>query len=301
MNFEKINKFFFNKTAKNVLYTRPLTYKYDERVTIVSMVGATTVNMYLVAIKSFMEHFGYGKIEVINDGSLQPSDISILKHHVPKLNISLASDVDTHGCPTYISWKRLFRIQQLAESSYVIQLDSDTISIGPLYEIDNRVNSNEGFLIGSMRWGAPVRTEFLNSIVSSWKNTHVQPLAEENFHKMTFFADGTKYIRACAGFAGYPKKFATIEEIKALSDEIESYIGNVWHNWGSEQTATCCLISKTKNATPLPWPYYQNHLFPKSNEHIKSMNFIHFIGSNRYDNGTYKKLVHNKIQNWKSS
>lgn len=287
-----IKKSIFNKSVVKVFDTPPMSYRVCSSVTIVSMVSADTVAMYLVAIKSFMFFFGYGKIEVINDGTLKDEHIEILKHHIPNITISTASEVNTHGCPNYISWRRLFRIQEISQASYVIQLDSDTISLGPLYEVNERVKENKGFLIGSKRWGKPVDVQFLHDIVSQWNNSHVQSCAEENFNKMKFFEDGTKYIRACAGFAGYPKNFASIEDIKNLSDEIENHIGQTWHKWGSEQTATLCLISKTKNASILPWPYYQNFKFPLSRENIKSMNFIHFIGTNRYDGNVYRKLVH---------
>lgn len=293
-----IKKYLFKKVVNKVLNTSPIQYRYDESVTIASMVGSSTVAMYLVAIKSFMENFGYGKIEAINDGSLTEQEKALLHHHIPHLNISNASDVSTHGCPTYISWKRLFRIQQLAQTSYVIQLDSDTVSLGPLIEISDRVSKNEGFLIGCKRWGNAIDVNMLRDLVSRWNSSHVQALAEVSFHKMDFFADGTKYIRACAGFAGYPKNFASIEQIKALSQEIESHIGKVWHGWGSEQTATMSLISKTPNASVLPWPYYQNFKFPISNERIESMNFVHFIGTNRFDGGVYRRLVSQKLSKW---
>jgi hypothetical protein len=296
---EFIRKYLFKRSISKVLTVAPMQYRYDKSVTIASMVSHSTIAMYLVAVKSFMENFGYGSIEAIDDGSLTQHDIEMLHHHIPHLNVTKADDIETYGCPTYISWKRLFRIQQLAETSYVIQLDSDTISLGPLVEVNERVTKNQGYLIGSERWGKAIDVNLLRDIVSQWNNTHVQPLAEINFHKMDFFADGTKYIRACAGFAGYPKGFATVEQIQALSNEIESYVGKeTWYGWGSEQTATMCLISKTSNASVLPWPYYQNFKFPQSNEHINSMNLIHFIGSNRYDDNVYTRLVKKKLSAW---
>lgn len=66
------------------------------------------------------------------------------------------------------------------------------------------------------------------------------------FRLLIFFKDGTKYLRGCAGFAGYPKNFATIEDIRSLSASIESHVGDDWMKWGSEQTATLCLILKQK-------------------------------------------------------
>lgn len=294
-----IKKIIFNNTIKGIFKTPPITYRVCSSVTVVSMVSEDTLAMYLVAIKSFMKFFGYGTIEAINDGTLKEPHINILKQHIPHIVITLARDIETHGCPCYISWKRLFRIQELAKSSYVIQLDTDTISLGPLCEVNERVKKNKGFLIGSKRWGIPVDVQYLNDIVSQWNSHHVQARAEKQFKKMIFFEDGTKYLRACAGFAGYPKNFASIETIKDLSQEIESYIGEDWKKWGSEQTATLCLISKTKTASILPWPYYQNFKFPICNEHLESMNFIHFIGTNRYDGNTYNNLIKKFINSYK--
>ncbi len=288
----------FNNSIKGIFQTPPVTYRICSSVTIVSMVSNDTLAMYLVAIKSFMKFFGYGTIEVINDGTLSESQLNVLKRHVPNIVITLAKNIDTHDCPCYISWKRLFRIQELSTSSYVIQLDTDTISLGPLCEVNERVKSNRGFLIGSERWGIPVDVQYLHDITSQWDSKHVQARSEQIFHKISFFEDGTKYIRACAGFAGYPQNFASVATIKSLSQEIEAHIGEDWKKWGSEQTATLCLISKTKTASILPWPYYQNFKFPKCNEHLESMNFIHFIGTNRYDGNVYNNFIKNFIKSY---
>ncbi len=287
----QIQKKRFELAIANIAKTKPINYKQETSVTIVTMLGHNTVLMYLVAIKSFMHHFGYGTIEVINDGSLTDEDIELLNHHIPGITYSNANEVDTLSCPSYISWKRVLRIAELAKQSYVIQLDSDTVSLAPLIDIHDKVQSNEGFLIGSDRWKQGVDVNFLHHIVSHWNTSHVQPSAEKIFHEIEFFNDGTKYLRGCAGFAGYPKNFATPAEIESLSRQIEEKIGSKWHEWGSEQTATLCLISKTRNASILPWPKYQNFMFPKANEPIESASFIHFLGTNRYNQNSYLKLV----------
>lgn len=285
------NKLKFDNISQGILNTKPLKYTSDPSVTIVSMVGHSTVNMYLIAIKSFIHNFGRGTIEAIDDGSLIKSDYKALEHHIPGIRITKAEDVNTYDSPSYISWKRLYRCQQLAQTSYVIQLDSDTVSLGPLIDVDNLVRDNKGFLIGSHRWSDSVHVDTLRDIVSHWNNTHVQPRAEAGFYKLDFFSDGTKYLRACAGFAGYPKGFASVDEIRALSRDIQAYVGEEWTKWGSEQTTTMCLISKCMGSKILPWPSYQNFRFPQTSEIIESMQFVHFIGSNRYDGGVYTKLV----------
>lgn len=287
----KLNQYRFKQAERLILKTPAAKYRLCPSVTIVSMVSHETVCMYLLAVKSFLKYFGYGNIEVIDDGSLTEEDKKLLSLHVPNISITSAATINTYDCPSYISWKRLFRIREIAETSYVIQLDSDTVSVGNLVDVDAKVQLNHGFAIGSKKWSKAVDVRFLNDIVSQWDSKHVQARAESCFHLIDFFQDGTKYLRGCAGFAGYPKHFATIADICSLSASIESYIGDDWMKWRSEQTTTLCLISKHKYSTILPWPEYQNYGFPKTNEISESMNFIHFIGSNRFDDSQYLHLL----------
>ena len=141
-------------------------------------------------MKSFMKNFGYGNIEVINDGSLTEGDINVLHDHIPGVNISDSSMIDTLNCPSYISWKRLFRAQQLAESSYVIQLDSDTLSLGPLVDVHNHVQSNTGFLTGSKRWNGPVDVEFLDG---GALGLNLLPWVEEASHLLVLDAINSRF------------------------------------------------------------------------------------------------------------
>jgi len=288
--YEKYMKLKFARVARQVRNTPPIRYRKSRDVSILSMVSSDTVDMYLLAIKSFMRQFGYGSIEVVNDGTLTKSDINILAEHVPEINISNADNINTHNCPSYVSWKRLFKAQELAKFSYVIQLDSDTLSLGPLVDVHNHVQNNTGFLTGSKRWNGAVDVEFLDGIVSQWNSNHVQARAEKNFKHLRFFEDGTKYLRGCAGFAGYPKNFADVNTIVELSESIQKYVGEDWFKWGSEQTTTMCLISKCDGSKILPWPYYQNFGMPSSNEKIASMNLVHFIGTNRFKDSSYLRL-----------
>lgn len=287
----KFNQYRFKQAEKLVLKTPSAKYRECSSVTIVSMVSHSTLCMYLLAVKSFLRFFGYGTIEAIDDGTLTSQDKELLSRHVPGIRITLADKINTYGCPSYISWKRLFRVREISETSYVIQLDSDTVSVGNLVDVHSHAQSNHGFAIGSKKWAKPVDVTFLNGIVCQWDSNHVQARAENCFHLIDFFKDGTKYLRGCAGFAGYPKNFATIDDIRSLSASIESHIGSDWMKWGSEQTTTLCLISKHTGSSILPWPEYQNYGFPKTNEACESMNLIHFIGENRFNDSRYLRLL----------
>lgn len=292
----KWNKSRFEKTAAQVRATAPVSYRYDDSVKVVSMVGHSSVDMYLLAAKSFMANLGYGSIEAINDGSLTDADLALIKHHIPHITFFNAADVNTYDSPDYISWKRLYRAQALAENAYVIQLDSDTITLSPAIYVNHCVKHNIGFVIGSDKWSVGVDVEYMRDLCAQWQPTHVQPLAEQSFHKVPFFDGSFPYLRGCAGFAGYPKQFATVDEIRTLSLALEEHVGPEWRRWGSEQTTTLSLISKTPNAVMLPWPTYQNYNFPTVNEDCAGATVVHFIGSNRFSDNTYTRLAKKVIK-----
>ncbi|MAT52326.1 MAG: hypothetical protein CMK32_14205 [Porticoccaceae bacterium] len=292
-----LNRYLFGRTCRKIRKTSPLAYQKNPDITVASMVSHDTVDMYLIAIKSFMTHFGDAKIEAISDGSLTRDDIHLLKHHVPGIDFSDARDIDTGDCPSYISWKRLFRIIELSQRSYVIQLDSDIIALSPLVEIYNKAVSNEGFMIADGRWREMADRNFLHSLTRRWKHIHPQALAEREFYNLPYFEEGDKYLRGCAGFAGYPRGSLTVERVQTLSRQIEERIGSsVWREWGSEQTATNCLISKSNNPEVLPWPRYQNYLFPPARYSVESAALIHFIGTTRFADGTYRITVQKLIR-----
>lgn len=274
-------------SIKGIRKTRPIEYRLDNSVVIFSLINTDNVDMYLVAIKSFMYNFGYGRVEVLIDGKLTNSQIELLNFHIPHLVMSQADLVDTKGCPSYSSWKRLFKVVELSKDAYVIQLDSDTISCKPHSEVHLAVKKQQAFLTSEPCWAKAVDTQFLQDIVQQWKNPHVQTRAESHFDEIAFYAENRSYLRGCAGFAGYPKNFASIKKIKEFSEQIENFIGPTWKKWGSEQTTTCSLLSQTLNPISLTWPYYQNYGFPESNEKLESMSLIHFIGSNRFNDFNY--------------
>jgi hypothetical protein len=294
------NKFWFFQTLRAIQSTPPVPVERDESVTIVSMVSHATVDMYLLAVKSFLRHFRRGTVEIIDDGTLTEQDQAILTAHLPGVGISRAREVDTRDCPDYISWKRLFRILELAEQSYVIQLDSDTLTVAALNDVDQRVRANQGFVIGSERWGRPVDPRFMSRIARYWAKPNVQGTAEAAFAELPFFADGTQYLRGCAGFAGYPRQFATPEQVQDFSRQMENSIGPIWRRWGSEQVATLCLISKTPQAAVLPWPMYRNYRFPETAERPDAATLIHFIGTSRFSTSCYRTLAQQGIRRLQS-
>ncbi|WP_434357157.1 hypothetical protein NF212_15435 [Parasalinivibrio latis] len=292
---QKLGKWLFDRESRRILNTPPIRYTPQEGLVIFSMVGKPALCMYLLAIKSFLLNFGYGRVEVMSDGSLDEADCNLLRYHIPGISFSHIGEQDTGKCPTGGTWERLKRAVDLSRESYVIQLDSDTVAYGPMVDVDRAVSQNQGFVIGNPRWQSPVSADSLYHVVKNWDSKHVQPSAELVMKDTGFFRNGETYLRGCSGFAGYPRNVANWDDVESASIQFEERLGLKWHEWGSEQFMTCCLISKMPGAAVLPWPLYQNFRFPDVRESMEASSFIHFIGSHRYERGTYRQLARRTI------
>ncbi|MER2491834.1 hypothetical protein [Catenovulum sediminis] len=286
-----IGKYRFDQSVKKYFNSPSLQLDQTSELTIVSMLNTQSVAMYLAAVKSFLHFIGNAKVDIINDGSLTDDDIKILKTHLVGVNILNIKEIDTHGCPTGGTWERLVHIINRSKDSYVIQIDSDTLTLGPIPEIKSAIENQTAFTIGGPEFPTPVDTKYLAVIAKGRNNQHVQTLSESSFADMQSM-QGVLYCRGCSAFAGFPKGAQNLDKLKAFSDEMISKIGiDKWNEWGSEQVSSNVIISMSTQPQILPWPKYQNFMFPEAYRPDSNAAFIHFIGTHRYKKGTYKKVA----------
>jgi len=293
--FEKVKKFFnkrvFELYVSKIQKTPPIECRSHAQVTIVTMLGHTQVSMFILALKSFIRFYPNISLDILDDTTLTDQDYKLLSSHFLGVNIIRIDVVDTENCPKRNCWERLVYIVNKSKDSYIIQLDSDTLTIGPCVDVYAAIDNNHGFVIGGGPWISPISTKNMSNIATSWKSNHIQPVSERVLGQL----ESTKnlnYLRGCAAFCGFPKGSLNMEWLNKFSDEMEAVIGkDRWNEWGSEQLASNILLSKTNNAFILPWPRYQNYMEPGSDDKIENSNFIHFIGSQRYNKGTYSKLA----------
>lgn len=293
-----INKQLFNKACRQIRSTPPIYYRYNEAVKIVTMVQHQAVDMYLLAIKSFLYNILSGSVFVLDDGSLTEDDYTLIKQHIPDVTITHINKIDTLDCPKGGTWERLIYLIELSKDAYVIQLDSDTFTLALLSEVYNAIENQQAFVIsGGPAWDKPVNIDYLANIAAKWvKNmnpAHVQPMAESFFNKIDFFRDNKQYIRGCSAFTGLPKQQISKEMAVEFSRQVSNEIGlEKWSEWGSEQVTSNVMASQTKNPIILPWPLYQNYGFPPTQGgSLANALFVHFIGSHRFSNRIYQKLA----------
>lgn len=290
------NRQSFASVASKVRDTAPLTLPYREDLVFVSQVYHNAMDMSLLALKSFAKFMPAGRFELIDDGSLTSDDYAVLKQHLVNVNITHIDTIALGECPKGGCWERLIHIIELSKNAYVVQVDTDTLTIGPLPEVFNFIANNQAFTIGNPMWPEAVPTEYMSAVARAWKGTHVQVKTEEQLDALTSI-ELNHYLRGCAAFTGFPKGSFDIASLNALSVELEQKIGQQkWHEWGSEQVSSNIMVSMCDNARVLPWPKYMNFGFPETGlreiqDYKGKVSLIHFIGSNRFDGRVYEEFV----------
>jgi len=298
----KINKKRFDHAAREIRNTPPAEYKLNKEIVIVSQVYHNAVDMTLIALKSFLLEFGQGFVELLDDGSLTQEDIALFKEHLPHINITHIDDIDVGKCPKGGCWERLIHISNLSSEAYVLQVDTDTVTVNNIFEVYDYVSNNQAFTIGGPTWDKPVDLNYLAKTMAKFKKAHVQVAGEKILHSIESIAL-ERYCRGCAAFTGFPKGGLKFEDIEAFSMEMEQKLGSpLWNEWGSEQFCSNVMISKCENPEILSWPKYQNYGFPVFNSDSNTKNIhsrvsvLHFIGSNRFVDNTYKDLSERMIE-----
>ncbi|HEX4873519.1 MAG TPA: hypothetical protein VFV06_01335, partial [Sphingorhabdus sp.] len=197
-----------DRAVQGILDTPPIVAQ-DDGVILFSMIGTAVLLPYLVAVKSLHHHLPRGKIVLLDDGTLTVGDKQMLARHCDNPEIIGKQHVDTSPCPRDNCWERLISILDRRHDHYVIQLDSDTVTTGPVPEIAAAITANRSFtLAGGLdeaQHGFKSASEISRIFHANGPTTdHVQAHAEAAMKTLPE-ADSRRYIRGCAGFAGFAK------------------------------------------------------------------------------------------------
>ena len=277
--------------CQEILKTAPL-HTSDNGVKILSMVCHRDMIMYLVAAKSFHHKLGFGSFVIIDDGSLTKNDREILSRHLGLPQIIHKDVISTLDCPKGGTWERLLKILDLTFSSYVIQLDADTLTLGRMAAVIRCAQDNVSFTLGTKEGQFFVSTAEAAATANKAPGTHVQDVAERNLRQLTS-SKPLKYVRGCSGFAGFAKGSASLELAVEFSKRMTTLLGARWNEWGSEQVTSNYVVANSLNARVLPYPAYCCY---RTDSNPKGAEFLHFIGSARYERGVYSRLSQSVIK-----
>lgn len=273
----------FNAQFRSVLDARPLARK-PSSIAAVTMVSSADLLMYLLAIRSFCAQCPVGDIIVLDDGSLSRQDHDTLRRHLVDPIIMPIAAVNTGSCPRGGCWERLLHILDLSANRYVIQIDSDVLTLGPIPEVLDAIESNAAFTLSSGEGEQIVDLEAASRQVAGADPTHVQIRAEQILRSLPA-AVGTHYVRGSAGFAGFAAGGPGRARAEAFSAAMQGQIGETWSRWGTEQVASNFIVSNSPGARLLPWNRYRCFYGVEPPQDIA---LLHFIGTWRYDQGVFR-------------
>lgn len=272
----------FDLACRGIRATGPLRPR-PAPIRVVSMVGTHDVAMYLVAVKSFYARIPGGEIVVLDDGTLTADDRVTLGRHLGAPRIERIADVATGACPRGGCWERLLRIIELSADSYVIQLDSDVLTLGPLPEVASAIAANVSFTLASSPDAAIVDVEAAAAAVADGDPRELQFAAEQALPALPAGL-GRRYVRGSAGFAGFGRGTSTRALAEAFSVAMQQRLGDRWSEWGTEQVASNWLAANAPGGQLLPWHRYRcfyGEALPAEAA------LVHFIGTWRYRDGVF--------------
>lgn len=291
---DRIGRSRFTDRCEAVLRTAPVELDASSTLALVSQLQHKDVLMFLLAVKSFARRLRPGKVYVVDDGSLATDDRRVLQSHVPGVVFLELATYRSPACPTGGTWERLLAIAALVSEHYVVQLDSDTLTVNAIEEVAECLEKGRAFALGTWdRQTDEAMAERLRTArgLSPDASSHVQLVAEANFDALKDFGR-LRYVRGCSGFAGFPRRSFTRGFVEAISAEMHSAIGAKWAEWGSEQVMSNIVLANIPGTMVLPHPKYADCVKMKAGETA----FIHFIGTCRFSNGTYARLGREVIE-----
>ncbi len=281
-----LHRGWFDFQCRGLLATAPLPPS-DTSLTVVTMLCHGEVLMYLLAVKSFVRQLRLSpRVVLLNDGSLTAADERLLHAQIASLTIVPIQSVSTGSCPKGSCWERLMLISDLVRDGYVVQLDSDTLTVKPIPEVVACIDENRSFtLLGDRSYP---RVEPMIEACARLKGNldpQVQAVCERSFDQLPEAA-ALKYLRGNAGFVGYARGSIDRERIAWFSERMRRLAGNKWDLWGSEQVTSNLLIANAEDPLALEPPRYLSYWAHPDVPYPESA-FLHFIGPHRYDHGFY--------------
>lgn len=285
---KNIQRSLFERAIRTILHTPPLVTT-DDNVMIVSMLKASDLHMYLLAIKSFYRFLKIGRVTVVADRDIDEAATNALRTHIPAVRIVPIETIDVGPCQQGGTWERLLYILEQTANHYVIQLDADTLCQGPdIREVVECVRANRPFVLAGSELTQLVSMSKAAEMAAQIEGEYIGNIAERNFAALPQ-ADTRRYLRASSAFAGFSRGGASRALVEEFHGEMEAILGTRWREWGTEQCASNYAIANSPDPLILPYDRYL-HYWPPARHDFRKSNFIHFLGTYRYDGGLFGTL-----------
>jgi hypothetical protein len=282
----RVDRGWFNFRCREVFKTKPVQCDPTSKVVIVSQLYSPDMTMYLLAAKSFARYVRPREFLIVDDG-LTEEDRGALQHHLQRVRFVRTRDVSDGVAPKGGCWERLVSLSAENKDHYVIQLDSDTLTISRPEEVIECIAQDRTFTLGTPSGRFLVSAQEAADYAEQHIYDHVQSDCERVLHKMQGAAT-LKYVRGCAGFTGFARGELPLTGIQAYAQDFKALIGaERFGLWGSEQVTSNLMASNAPNPLVLPvesYPFWEPGLS------TSKVVLIHFFGTYRFLGGMYMRL-----------
>ncbi|HWU85307.1 MAG TPA: hypothetical protein VN028_08210, partial [Rhodocyclaceae bacterium] len=143
-------KWRYANAVRKIVQTPPLS-RGNLPFMLLSMVHTRDVLSYLVAVKSFARQANPESIVVVCDPTISDADRALLREQIPHIELRDAETFAHPGVPRGGCWERLQAIAHYSPHHYVVQLDADTVTTGPVDSVCAAIRSRAGFVLGEER------------------------------------------------------------------------------------------------------------------------------------------------------
>jgi hypothetical protein len=277
----------FNRIIADILKTKPIATT-DSNLRIVSMVAVSRdIPMYLLAAKTLYARIGHGRFVIIPDTPVPAGwRDRILYHLADAVEFVPLQEIDVGSCQRGGTWERLLTCLDWSERYYVVQMDSDTLTMGDIPEVRSAIAANRPFTLAE---NIPLQTL---AEAAAWMDAeriddaHVIDAAQRAFGRHPERAR-LRYIRGSSSFAGFAKGAANRRTAEAFHAMMEDLLGRQrWREWGTEQVASNFVVANSPDPMVLPWPDYAS-VVPDSD--LNRIRFGHFMGTHRFAGQRFAK------------
>lgn len=279
----KLDRAWFNLRCAKIYSTPSVKCDLSSNVLIVSQLHHPDLTMYMLAAKSLAQYVRPYGFVIVDDGLL-PMDKAILAGHFEKIRFVPSASMRLGTCPRGGCWERLLTLANENKSHYVIQLDSDTLTLAEPTEVLQSIATGRSFTLGTYSGTHFVTLQEASKHAHEDHDKHVQNHAERALGEYPGMAS-LKYVRGCAGFTGFAPGKLNIPGIEKFSLQMQQLVGSQkWHEWGSEQVASNFMVANVADSIVLPVDRYP---FWKPGLDVSRAALIHFFGTFRFMGGMY--------------
>jgi hypothetical protein len=303
---KRLNNVRFKLGTRGIYSTPPTPCDPAAACTIHTMLGHSELQMYLVAIKSFLRFQPFAQVAAHSDGSFTQNDAVLLRKHVPGIRVIGTTEADERASKALnpflaewrardASWRRVIDTELWCETPRRMIIDSDILTIRKPEAVLDWIKGGGGMhplMFGSTdpRPAGP--------IPEGTGKRHIQNIFRERLAQFANNAVGPPefYQGGTSGYYGCTRELSLAEIERLIRAGLEA--GIPMAEWGGEQCLVVYVLS-TSDPIRLDVRKYFNFA-PEAMDRLNEVAVAHFYGTFRFHGGVYQRLAAEVVRDLES-